>query len=130
MKQISIIVKNAQGVLAIVAELMAERNININNIEADTIGETGVLVMTVDQYDIALQALRDAGFNAISEESLLVKLKDEPGALARIAKRFSAANINIRGIHIINREGGESIVAISTERTDEAIKVVEDILVA
>lgn len=130
MKQISIVVKNAQGVLATIAELMAERNINITDIEAETVGETGVLVMSVDQYDTALQTLRDAGFNAISEESLLVRLKDEPGALARVAKRFSAADINIRGIHIISREGGESIVAISTERTDEAIKVVEDILVS
>jgi len=130
MKQISIVVKNARGVLATITELMAERNINITDIEAETVGETGVLVMTVDQYDTALQALRDAGFNAISEESLLVRLKDEPGALARVAKRFSAADINIRGIHIINREGGESIAAISTERTDEALKVVEDILVS
>ena len=86
--------------------------------------------MTVDQYDIALQALRDTGFNAISEESLLVRLKDEPGALARVAKRFSTADVNIRGIRIISREGGESIAAISTERTDEVLKIVEDILVS
>ena len=36
MKQISIIVKNAQGVLVTIAELMAERNINITDIEAET----------------------------------------------------------------------------------------------
>jgi len=130
MKQISIIVKNAQGTLATIAELMAERNINITDIEAETVGETGIIVMTVDQYDAALQALRDTGFDAISEESLLVKLKDEPGALARVAKRFSNAGINIRGIRIISREQGESIVAISVKRTEEAIKVIEDILVS
>lgn len=130
MRQISIVAKSAPGVLVKIAELMAERNINITDIEAETLGEMGVVVMTVDQYDTALKVLRDAGFNAISEESLLVRIKDEPGALAKIAKRFSSAGINIRGIHIVNRDGDNSIVAISTERTEDAIKVVEDILVA
>ena len=130
MRQISIVTKSTPGVLVKITELMAARNINITDIEAESLGEMGVVVMTVDQYDMALKALRDAGFNAISEESLLVRIKDEPGALAKLAKRFGSAGINIRGIHIINRDGDNSIVAISTERTEDAIKIIEDILVA
>ena len=130
MKQISIVVQNKPGVLAEITELMGEHKINITDIEAETFGETGVVVMSVDQYDAALKILRNASFRAITEDSLLLKLQDEPGALAKIAKRFSEANINIRSIHIVSREGGNSIVAVSTERTEEAMKLVEDILVA
>ncbi|MDY6934039.1 MAG: ACT domain-containing protein [Spirochaetota bacterium] len=129
MKQISIIVESVPGVLADITELMAISSINIDDIEAETIGKMGILVMTVDKYDLALRVLRDSGYHAISEESILVKLKDEPGALAKIAKIFGDANINIRGIHIVNRDGCNSFVAISTERTEEAIELVRDIIV-
>ena len=128
MKQISIVSASKPGVLADISDLMAKNNININNIEGETIGNMGILVMSVNKYDLALKVLRNSGFDAISEESLLLKLKDEPGALAKIAKRFKDANINIRGIHIIRRDGDNSVVAVSTERSEDAIKLVKDIL--
>ena len=130
MKQISIVVENRPGILAEVTEIMAKNGINIETIEAETIGGSGIVIMTVDKYDLALKKLRDASFNAITEDSLLIKLKDEPGALAKIAKRFKDANINIRSFHIISRDGDNSIAAISTERTANAIELVKDVLVS
>ncbi len=109
---------------------MAKNGINIETMQAETIGGSGILIMTVDKYDLALKKLRDASFNAITEDSLLIKLKDEPGALAKIAKRFKDANINIRSFHIISRDGDNSIAAISTERTANAIELVKDVLVS
>lgn len=129
MKQISIVVESKPGVLASITELMAAQNININNIEAVSMGETGVILLYVEEYDTALRILNDAGYRAISEESILINLKDEPGALAKIAKRFADAGIGIRGMHIIRRSGDTSIAAVSTKRTEEAIKLVEDIIV-
>ena len=90
----------------------------------------GIIMMIVDKYDLALRVLRDSEFNAISEESLLISIKDEPGALAKLAKRFGNANINIRGIHIVHRDGKNSVVAVSTERTEETIELVKDILIS
>ncbi|MCR4337216.1 MAG: ACT domain-containing protein [Candidatus Omnitrophica bacterium] len=130
MKEISIVAENRPGVLADVTDLMAKNKINIDEIEAETIGNMGVIVMAVQQYDLALKVLRDAGFQAVTEDSLLIKLKDEPGALARIALRFKEANINIRGMHIVRRDSGYSIVAISAERSEEAKKLVKDVLVS
>lgn len=130
MKQISIVVENRSGILAEVTNIMAENGINIENIEAETVGNSGIIIMTVDKYDLALKKLRDASFNAITEDSLLIRLKDEPGALAKIAKEFKDANINIRSFHIISRDGDNSIAAISTERTAKAVELVKDILVS
>lgn len=130
MKQISLVIKDKQGVLAHITELMANANINITDIEAESIGEAAVIVMQVDKYDEALTILRDARYSAISEECLLVRLTDKPGALAHLARRFADAGINIRNIHIMQRDGDNSIAAVSTERSEEAMKLVADILVA
>ena len=129
MKEISILVDNRPGILAEISELMAAHNINIENIGAETVGKTGIIVLSVDKYDEALRVLCNAAYNAVTEESLLIKLEDKPGALARIANRFKEANINIRGVHIVRRDSGYSIAAISTDRTQEAIELVKDILV-
>ncbi len=130
MKQISIVVKNKPGVLAEISDVMANNAINIEHIEAEASGDIGVIIMTVDKYDLALKKLRDASFNAITEDSLLLKLKDEPGALAKIANRFKDANINIRSFHIISRDGQNSIAAISTKRTKKAKELVKDVLLS
>src|SRR3989338_8689525 len=128
MKQISIVVENKPGVLAQVTELMAKNGINIENIECETIGSAGIMVISINQYDLALQVLREARFHAVTDESILIRLKDEPGALAKIATRFKEAHINIRSLHIVHRDGENSIVAISAERTAEAVQLVKDVL--
>ena len=129
MKEISILVEDKPGILAEICALMAKHNINIENMGAEAVGGTGIIVMSVDKYDEALRVLRGESYNAVTEESLLIKLEDKPGALARIAQRFKDADINIRGIHIVRRDGGYSLAAISTERTREAMELVKDVLV-
>jgi hypothetical protein len=130
MKQISIVVEDREDFLAEITDLMAENNVNIETIEVETVGDSSIVIMTVDKYDLALKKLRDASFNAITEDCLLLKLKDEPGALAKIARKFRDAHINIRGVHIISRDGAVSIVAISVKRTDKALELVKDVLVS
>ncbi|XOF34969.1 MAG: hypothetical protein ACL93V_06675 [Candidatus Electrothrix sp. YB6] len=131
MKQISVVVEDNPGFsLADITELMAGKDININTIESKTVASSDVIVMTVDKYDLALKVLRDAAFNAITEDCLLIKVKDEPGALAKIAIKFKTANIAIRSFHIISRNEDTSIAALSTERTAQALELVQDILVS
>jgi len=129
MKEICVVVKNHPGVLAEIAELLARHGVNIEQIAAEGIGKTGIIQVQVDRYDTALSALRDAGYRAMTEDCLLIRLPDQPGALAGIAKRFKDAQINIRSIHIVERKEGVSIAAVSTDRTDHAMRLLKDVLI-
>ncbi len=130
MRQITIVVKDRPGLVADISELMLEAGVNIESIAAEGVGRSAAIVMTVDKYDAALQALRDTPFKAVSEYAILVKLDDKPGALAMISRRFKDAGINLRSIRTISRDGGKSIVAIGTERTKEAMALVKDVLIS
>ncbi len=44
------------------------------------------MIFTVDRYDEALVALRDAGVPAVSEDAIIIRIADEPGALARLSR--------------------------------------------
>ena len=129
MKQIIIISENRPGVVAEISEAMAAAGVNIETIAAETLGASAVTIMTVDKYDEALRALAQTPFSAISEDAIVVQLDDRPGELARITRRLKDANINLRSIRIIRREGGKGIVAIATERTAQTLELLKDVLV-
>ena len=130
MKQISIVTQNKPGILADVATVLGEKGVNIDSIDAEAVGEMGLVRMTVSDYDLALKVLRDAGLNALSEEVFLVRLADKPGALAGIARRFKEKEIDIRSLRIVDRDGQNAIAAVSCERPDEAKEMLKDVLVS
>jgi hypothetical protein len=53
-----------------------------------------------------------------------------PGALAALARRFRDVGIDLRSVRIIPTSGGQTLAAVATERTAEAVALVKDILVA
>ncbi len=126
MKQITIVGEDDPGLLARVSEILAERDINIETLHAETVQDHGIVILTVDRYDEALAALRDAGVDAVSEDAIVIRIEDEPGALARISMRFHEAKIRVRSVRIIRR----GVVALSTERTERALDLVKDVLIS
>ena len=130
MKQITIVAESSPGLLARVTEILAARGINVETLDAETVQDHGVMVLTVDRYDEALVALRDAGVAAVSEDAIVIRIVDEPGALARISRRFHDAGIRLRSVRIIRRREGYGLVALSTERTERALDLVRDVLIS
>lgn len=127
MKQLSIITEDRFGVVTEITEALAVAGINIESLDAETLGDHVVIVMTVDQYDLALQTIHKLkNMRIITEDAILVKLTNEPGALARIARRFTDAGIELRSIRFIERNSEFGLVAISTDRTDKALALVDD----
>lgn len=130
MKQITVIAEDRPGLAADITAPLAAAGVNIDSFNADAIGSVMVGILTVDRYDEALRTLANAGFQAYSEDVLVVQLDDQPGELARLTRRFKDANINLRSIRFIRRIGAKALVAIATERTEEAMTLVRDILVS
>ena len=131
MKQITIISPNRPGVMADISETLAQAGININHIDAESFDESAIIILNVDNYDRALYELqRIPDLKAVSEDAIVIRIENKPGALAQISNRFKDANINIRSIRFLERDENHGLVAISTERSDEAMELVRDVLVA
>jgi hypothetical protein len=130
MKQLSIVAQDRPGLVAGVTELLAGAGVNVETFDAEVVGGTAVVVLTVDRYDDALRALHGGGFHPVTEDALLVRLEDRPGALAAVARRFQEAGIEVRGLRIIRTAGGQTVAAVATERSAQAVALVKDILVA
>jgi len=129
MKQLVIVTEDRPGIVADISTALAEKNINIESIDAEATKLHGVVILSVDKYDEALKTLTDASFTVYTENTIVVEVADKPGALAKIARRFKDADLNMRSIQIMKREEGNSLVAIAADHTKEAIKLVEDCIV-
>lgn len=129
MKQITIPTENRTGELADIVSLLANHAVNINSIDAKEDDDHGFIVCTVDHYDEALRCLRDAGYQPLTEDSIVIRVTDEPGALAKVANRFKEAQINVRSLHIIRRRKGVSHVGLVSDNNEAAREIVKDLLV-
>ena len=114
MQRITVVVTNRAGLLAEIAELLASKGLSISSIIADSLGTQGVLHLDVERPDEALAVLTSAGYNAVTEDVLLARIEDQPGALAKLSRRFMEANLDIRGLNMVQRNDGWAVVAIAT----------------
>lgn len=130
MKQMTIPTEGHPGELAAVTRILGEAGINIESIDGEEEDDGhGVLSLTVDRYDESLRLLRAAGFRPITEDAVVIRVADEPGALAKVAARFSDAGVNIRSLHIVRRRKGSCLVSLVTSDNEAASRLVADLIV-
>jgi hypothetical protein len=112
--------QNKPGALAVAAEAIAAKGVNILGVSGTACGDGGrVAIVTAD--DSATRA-------ALSEEKLSFKemevaevdLRHEPGSLAVASRRLADAGINIEAIFPTGMTGGEISVGFVTDQPAKA----------
>lgn len=107
-------VHNRPGLLAEITELLASKGLSITSIVAESHGADGVLHLGAERVDDALAVLTAAGYQAVTEDVLLARVEDRPGALAQLSRRLMEAQLDIRGLNMVQRNDGWAVVAIAT----------------
>ena len=129
MKQLTVLVRNEVGVAATIAACLADRGVNIEEIDIEGVEDRGIVVLKVDRYDDALRALSEEGFHVVTQDALLVRLEDKPGALAAIAMRLKDARLDLRSMHILRRDEGGTIASLVSSDNAKAADILRNVLV-
>ena len=129
MKTLNIIQEDHPGLLAEVTTLLDKEGIAVNDFAGLSVGNTAVISLTIERDKDAFRLLSDAGYRVIASEHLLVRLEKHPGALAELSRRLAEENVNVRGMHIVNKDEKAGIVALETVDHKKAREVLKDILV-
>lgn len=125
MQRITVVVHNRPGLLAEITELLASKGLSITSIVAQSHGADGVLHLGAQHVDEALAVLTAAGYHAVTEDVLLARVEDRPGALAQLSRRLMEAQLDIRGLNMVQRNDGWAVVAIATSDNARARGVLE-----
>jgi hypothetical protein len=117
------------GLVARIAETLGKAHINILALDAMDVKDFDMVVLTVDRYDDALHELRDAGIDAVTEDAVVIRIKDEPGSLAKVTRRLHESGVYVSSIRILQRQAGVGVVAVAMARPQEGIALIEDLLI-
>jgi hypothetical protein len=129
MRQITIITPIRGNPASEIISMLAEAGINLESMDAMDIQNHHVLTLSVDRYDDALRLLRDSGYHAVTEDAVVIRVKDEPGALAKVTQRLDAAGVHLRSMRLLYRQEGQALVAVCMDPTARGAELLEDLLV-
>jgi hypothetical protein len=115
------------GVMAQVAQVLGEAQVNIKAFSAPEVTGTGKLRLLVADLDGARGALKAAKIKFSEETALLLSLENKPGALKEVADLLTNARINIKcGYCTPSREGKRAIVVLTVSNTSKALTILQD----
>ena len=94
-KQLAIFLDNRPGMLARLADSLAEAKINIYAITASDTVDHSVIRLVISDYRKAMQLFEEHGTLVVEDDVLMIEGSNQPGELARIAHKLADAKINI-----------------------------------
>ena len=125
-ERIIIMVNNEVGVLAGITGVLAQAGINVESMNTQSAGDRGAVILTADDTGRALSVLNRAGYKAVSDDAVVVRLRDVPGALARVADELKQAQVNIQNLHILTRQNGYALIALTTSDREATVSALRD----
>lgn len=111
---------NQPGSLAMVAEAVAARGINITAFAGATSGELGSVSFTTDDESATRNALGEKGWVYREVPIVRATLEHRPGTLAVAARRLADAGINIETVFVADGEGDKVVVAFGVDSPEAA----------
>ena len=117
--------KNEPGSLAILAEALAARGVDLRAIGGGGIGGSGHIIMTTADDDAARSVLEDGGYTFIEGESVLTEVDYRPGGMARLSRELADAGVNICGHLFLGRWGDRAMFAFVVDDPDKARPILE-----
>ena len=117
--------KNTPGSMAILAEELASRGVDLRAIGGGGLGNSGHVIMTTADDATTKQVLDEGGYEYVEGESIIAEVDDKPGGMARIARELADAGVNIHGHLFLGRWGDRAMFAFVVDRPDVARPILE-----
>ena len=123
-KQLAIFLDNRPGMLADVADALAEARINIYAISTSDTVDHSVIRLVVSDYRKALHVFEEHGTLVVEDDVLLVDGSNKPGELARIAHKLAGAKINIEYCYsAVPSDAKKGLLVLRVTNPSKALKV-------
>jgi len=117
--------KNTPGAMAVLAEELAARGVDLRAIGGGGLGNSGHVIMTTADDETTKQILDEGGYTYVEGESIIAEVDDKPGGMARIARALADAGVNIHGHLFLGRWGDRAMFAFVVDRPDLAKPILE-----
>jgi hypothetical protein len=126
-KQVSVFLENKPGRLANILSALAREKVNIVALTVMDSHEHSVLRLVTNDLPRTQQVLQALGSRYTESEVLLVELRNQPGALARVCESLAADHINIEYAYCSSGgRNGRVLGVFRVSNTDKAARVLAE----
>ena len=108
--QLTVSLKSRPGVLAQLASTLADAGVNIASLSDDAVSGRGKIRIIVNDPARAKRALRRAKYRVSEEPAFVVRMRNKPGTLARVAGKLAKARVNIKSAYATTAGRGAAVV--------------------
>jgi hypothetical protein len=125
-KQLSVFLANKPGTLAAVCEELAKAKINIYAMTISDTVDHAVVRLVVNDTQMALEIFEGRGVLAVENSVLCIVNSNQPGALAKIARRLSKGKVNIEYAYFATSPGSkEGLLIVRVKDCKKALKLLQ-----
>ena len=111
--QLTLSLVSRPGTLAALTRTLADAGVNITALSAPEASGRGKIRLLVNDPGRAKRALRKTNYRASEEPAFVLRLRNKPGALARVAARLAKERINVRSIYATTAGRGSAVVVLT-----------------
>jgi hypothetical protein len=111
--QLTLSLVSRPGTLATLTRTLADAGVNILALSAAETSGRGKIRLLVNDPVKARRALRKAKYRATEQPVFALRLRNKPGALARVAARLAKERINVRSIYATTAGRGAAGVVVT-----------------
>jgi hypothetical protein len=111
--QLTLSLVSRPGTLATLTRTLADAGVNILALSAAETSGRGKIRLLVNDPVKARRALRKAKYRATEQPAFALRLRNKPGALARVAARLAKERINVRSIYATTAGRGAAGVVVT-----------------
>lgn len=123
-KEFSVVLPNRPGTMAELASALAKAKVNLLALEASGGFEYNIVRLVPDRTAKAKTVIKRLGLDVGETAVLCVAVKDEPGALARIAGKLGRAKINIDYLYATGgKRGTDTLLVLHASDTKKAARL-------
>ena len=121
--QLTVSLTSRPGVLAQLARTLADAGVNITTLSADAVSGRGKIRLIVNDAAKAKRALRRAKYRFSEEPAFVVRLRNKPGSLARVADKVAKGRVNIKSAYATTAGRGSATVVFTVGNAAKARKI-------
>jgi len=119
MKEIIVTANNDVGSLAQVAEALGSTGVNIEAISAYGHEEKAIFRIITNDVSTTLKSLsRLPGIQVKEADTIIYKMINRPGELAKITRKLANRGINLESLYIVSRKQDFTEVSIRPKEED------------
>lgn len=111
--QLTLSLVSRPGTVAALTRTLADAGVNITALSAAETAGRGKIRLLVNDPVRAKRALRKARYRVNEEPAFALRLRNKPGALARVSARLAKARINVRSIYATTTGRGGAMVVLT-----------------